>query len=232
LLGWPFCCPRCCCCWCCLFPPVHRSYLRTETWGDWAWISGTWRRSERRGEERREMTTFYVSHGSPMQALENTPTTDFLKEFSNLHMHERWTNFSLHPNRCQGSLIKNSSRCCCLDVVPDHRKKIAETFWLLRRWFVVGWFFWTLENGITHCCAGPKRLLQSPDIGTQRCRRWLWRAGIVQSTISMAFQRRLMRYIPTCCAWTSSRAPFAWEEYVSSFFVPCISEESIYSTLL
>jgi hypothetical protein len=35
------------------------------------------------------MTTFYVSHGSPMQALENTPTTDFLKEFSNLHMHER-----------------------------------------------------------------------------------------------------------------------------------------------
>ncbi len=97
-------------------------------------------------------------------------------------------------------------------------KKIAETFWLLRRWFVVGWFFWTLENGITHCCAGPKRLLQSQDIGTQRCRRWLWRAGIAQSTISMAFQRRLMRYIPICCAWTSSRAPFAWEEYVSFFF--------------
>ncbi len=164
------------------------------------------------------MTTFYVSHGSPMQAFENTPAADFLREFSNLHIHERWTNFSLHPNRCQGSFIKNSSRCCCSDVVPDPWKKIAETFWLLRRWFVVGWFFWTLENGITHCCAGPKRLLQSPDIGTQRCRRWLWRGGIAQSTISMAFQRSFMRYIPTYCALTSSRAPFAWEEHV----LPCL----------
>ncbi|KAH9552900.1 hypothetical protein CY35_09G091300 [Sphagnum magellanicum] len=35
------------------------------------------------------MTTFYVSHGSPMQAFENTPATDFFKEFSKRHMHER-----------------------------------------------------------------------------------------------------------------------------------------------
>jgi hypothetical protein len=66
LLGWPFCCPRCCCCWCCLFPPVHRSYLRTETWGDWAWISGTWRRSERRGEERDDylLRVAWIAHAS------------------------------------------------------------------------------------------------------------------------------------------------------------------------
>ncbi|CAK9231336.1 unnamed protein product [Sphagnum troendelagicum] len=35
------------------------------------------------------MSTYYVSHGSPMLALEDTPARDFLKQFAALHVPER-----------------------------------------------------------------------------------------------------------------------------------------------
>ncbi len=48
------------------FSPAHRSYLTTESWADWAWISGTRRRSERRGEERDDylLRVAWIAHAS------------------------------------------------------------------------------------------------------------------------------------------------------------------------
>lgn len=40
-------------------------------------------------ESKRQMSTYYVSHGSPMLALEDAPARDFLKQFAALHVPER-----------------------------------------------------------------------------------------------------------------------------------------------
>jgi hypothetical protein len=40
-------------------------------------------------ENKRQMSTYYVSHGSPMLALEDSPARDFLKQFAALHVPER-----------------------------------------------------------------------------------------------------------------------------------------------
>ncbi len=52
--------------------------------------SGRGRGARVEGEEnKRQMSTYYVSHGSPMLASEDTPARDFLKQFAALHVPER-----------------------------------------------------------------------------------------------------------------------------------------------